>query len=141
VTKIFWDSNLFIYLFEENTEFLGKVTELRKRMLARSDLLFTSTLTVGEVLVKPMELNQREPAHRYRSFFRGTGLTVLPFDHSAAECYAAIRANGTISRPDAIQLACAAAAEIDLFITSDERLINKVVPGIKFLTSIDRAPI
>jgi predicted nucleic acid-binding protein len=141
LTKVFWDSNLFIYLFEENAEFLPKVTELRRRMITRGDSLFTSSFTVGEVLVKPFESNHSQLIQRYQRFFRSTALTVLSFDLAAAECYAAIRADRTITRPDAIQLACAAAAGIDLFVTNDERLVGRAVRGIKFVTSIDRAPL
>jgi predicted nucleic acid-binding protein len=45
----------------------------------------------------------------------------------------------TIRPPDAIQLACAAQANVDLFITNDDRLSHKVVPGIQFVTSLDKA--
>jgi hypothetical protein len=41
--------------------------------------------------------------------------------------------------PDAIQLACAAAAGVDLFITNDDRLSRKHVPEVKFITSLERA--
>jgi predicted nucleic acid-binding protein len=78
---------------------------------------------------------------RYWRFFDGVALTVIPFDLAAAECYAAIRVDRTIARPDAIQLACAAAADVDLFITNDERLAGKTVRGIKFVTSLGRAPL
>jgi predicted nucleic acid-binding protein len=43
--------------------------------------------------------------------------------------------------PDAIQLACAAAAGIDLFITNDDRLSKFHVQGIHFITGLDQAPI
>ena len=49
---------------------------------------------------------------------------------------AAIRADRTIRAPDTIQLACAAAAGVDLFITNDDRLSRKVMPGVKFITSL-----
>jgi hypothetical protein len=38
-----------------------------------------------------------------------------------------------------VQLACASAAAVDLFITNDERLSTKIIPGIKFVTSLERA--
>ncbi len=68
-----------------------------------------------------------------------TGARVVPFDATAARRYAAIRLDRGIRPPDAIQLACAAEAGVDLFITNDERLSRKIVPGIQFLTSLDRA--
>ncbi len=110
-------------------------------MVERGDALYTSSFTAGEVLVRPFESKHHGLIERYRRFFRRTAVTILAFDLAAAECYAAIRADRTIARPDAIQLACAAAAEIDLFITNNERLAGKVVAGIKFVASIDRAPL
>jgi len=141
MTTVFWDTNLFIYLFERNPQFSARVVEIRKNMLARGDRLVTSSLTVGETLVKPAEEGNRTLANRYRAFFEHPALTVIPFDLKAACLYAEIRKDRRVSRPDAIQLACAAAAEVDLFITNDERLAGKVVPGVKFVTSLARAPL
>jgi hypothetical protein len=39
------------------------------------------------------------------------------------------------------QLACAAQAQSDLFITNDDRLTRTRVPGIQFITSLASAPI
>ena len=141
MTKVFWDTNLFVYLFERNPRFSERVVAIRKSMLARGDRLCTSSLTVGEILVKPAEEGNRTLANRYRAFFEHPALTVIPFDLKAACLYAELREDRGISRPDAIQLACAAAAEVDLFITNDERLAGKLVPGVKFVTSLARAPL
>ena len=65
--------------------------------------------------------------------------TILPFDAACAPRYATIRTDRTIKAPDAIQLACAAAAGTDLFITNDDRLSRKHVPDVKFITSLERA--
>ena len=64
---------------------------------------------------------------------------MVPFDRAAAPLFAAVRRDGGIRPPDAIQLACAAAAGVDLFITSDERLSRRVVPGIHFIQSLAAA--
>jgi len=135
LAKIFWDTNLFIYLFEEHPAFVGRVDELRRRMLARGDRLYTSALTVGEILV-----GVEEAAERYQAFFQSPAVTVVPFDLRAAANYGRIRQDRGIARPDAIQLACAAAAEMNLFVTNDDRLSRKVVGGIDFITSLELAP-
>jgi len=67
--------------------------------------------------------------------------TVIPFDEQAARAFAEARASTQTKAPDAIQLICAAAAGTDLFITNDDRLSRMVVPGIQFITSLERAPI
>ena len=51
MANIFWDTNLFIYLLEDSPGFGAAVRDLRRRMLHRHDRLFTSAMTVGEVLV------------------------------------------------------------------------------------------
>ncbi len=141
MAKIFWDTNLFIYLFEDHPVLARKVADLRRRMLSRGDRLYTSALAVGEVLVKPVATNQTALAERYLHFFESPALEVLPFDRPAAAIYARIRQDRGIGRSDAVQLACAAAGEMDLFLTNDSRLSRKLVPGIQFIASLDTAPL
>ena len=66
---------------------------------------------------------------------------MLPFDLQAASKYAQISQEKAIARPDAMQLAIAASAGINLFITNDDRLSRALVTGIDFISSLDRAPI
>ena len=54
MSRVFWDTNLFVYLVEGHGR-MEQVAALRQRMVEREDELLTSTLTLGEVLVKPME--------------------------------------------------------------------------------------
>lgn len=138
MSRVFWDTNLFIYLIEGTGERSRQVLELYGRMRERGDSLFTSALTVGEVLVKPVERNNDALRRRYEQAL-GSGATVLPFDIDAASHYAEIRQDRSIRPPDAIQLACAAAAEIDLFITNDDRLTRKSVRGIQFIQPLGNA--
>ena len=137
LSRVFWDTNLFIYLIEDVGKRSEAVVRLRERMLARKDQLFTSSLTLGEVLVKPIEMNEPELAARYEQALTD-GATIVPFDVDAARTFAAIRCDRSVRPPDAIQLACAAQAKVDLFVTNDYRLSHKIVPGIQFLTSLDR---
>ena len=109
-------------------------------MLARGDQLLTSTLTLGEVLVKPSEEGNLELCKRYEGAIMATSV-VIPFDLAAAKLYAALRRDRGIRAPDAIQLACAGSVGADLFVTNDARLQSKSVPGVQFIVSLDRAPI
>jgi predicted nucleic acid-binding protein len=140
MSRVFWDTNLFIYLIEDKGSLATQVAALRQRMLERGDHLFTSSLTLGEVLVKPIEFGDEDLSAQYDQAL-SSGATVLPFGDAAARKYASIRRDRTIRPPDAIQLACAAQAEVDLFITNDDRLSKKVVPGIHFVTSLKNAPL
>jgi uncharacterized protein len=138
VSRIFWDTNLFIYLFEDYAELSQRVVEIRERMLTRGDQLYTSTLTLGEVLVKPMEKKDAQLQQSYEEAIKRSS-TLLAFDHEAARAYASMRCDRSIKAPDAIQLACAASAGVDLFITNDGRLSGKTVPGIQFIVPLKNA--
>jgi len=139
MSRIFWDTNLFIYLFEGYGELSMKVQFLRKRMLERGDQLLTSTLTLGELLVKPTEKGDSELCQRYERALSASAV-LISFDTKAAVQYARLRCDRSIRPPDAIQLACASTAQVDLFITNDERLQSKHVDGIQFLVSLHGVP-
>ena len=138
MSQIFWDTNLFVYLLEDKGEFTERVVALRERMIERSDDLLTSTLTLGEILVRPVQAEDENLARRYEQAITAAA-TVLPFDRNAAVVFARIRRDRSIAPPDAIQLACASVAGVDMFITNDLRLSRKVVPGIHFIQSLENA--
>jgi len=139
LSRIFFDTNLFIYLLEDAGERGTRVANLVERLSERRDELLTSTLTLAEVLVKPLAQGDHAWAGRYEKLLGTPGVTVLSFDRPSARIYAQLRQDKTLKPPDAIQLSCAAAAKCDLFITNDTRLSQKIVPGIQFITSLDRA--
>jgi predicted nucleic acid-binding protein len=140
MARVFWDTNLFIYLFENNPEWSPRVVQFRQRMLSRRDQLLTSWLTVGEVLTKPRELGNTMLEKSYLNFFTSGAIEVVAFELEAAKRYGEIRSRERLRPADAIQLACAAAAGTDLFVTNDVRLSGLVVPGITFITGIERIP-
>ena len=138
MSRIFWDTNLFVYLLEDKGELTESVVALRERMVERKDELLTSTLTLGEILVRPVEAGDETLANRYEQAI-ATAAIVLPFDRAAATTFASIRGDRSIAPPDAIQLACASVAGVDMFITNDLRLSRTVVPGIHFIQSLANA--
>lgn len=138
MSRVFWDSNLFIYLLEDYGALSKQVASLRQRMVTRNDQLYTSTLTLGEVLVKPLEKGNTTLQRRFEDELRASA-TLISFNDEAARLYASIRCDRTLKAPDAIQLACAAQARVDLFITNDDRLSDKTIPGIQFIVSLQRA--
>ena len=141
MSKVFLDSSLFIYQFEDLGPRGERANEIFERLSIRGDAIVTSTLTLGEVLVKPIRTGDRALETKYRSLLKEPEVEVLGFDRPAGEIFARIRQDRGIKAPDAIQLATAASAGCDLFITNDDRLISARVPGIQFITSMERAPV
>jgi predicted nucleic acid-binding protein len=140
MSRIFWDTNLFIYLFEDYKELSVKTIALRRKMLERGDHLLTSTMTLGEILVGPRRRGDHAICRRYEEQL-SKGAVLVPFDVKAAKLYAQLRSERSLMAPDAIQLACAASANVDLFVTNDERLQGRHVEGIQFIVPLARVPI
>ena len=137
MSLVFWDTMLFIYWIEGHSVFAQKVDRLRERMWQRKDQLCTSALTLGEVLAGPSARNNRALAHQYRELIAPPLVEVLPFTRDTARLFADIRGGLILEPADAIQLACAAEAKVDLFLTNDGRLARKTIPGIQFIADLN----
>ena len=136
MSLVFWDTMLFVYLVEENPAFVERVGEIRERMVRRKDRLCTSTLTLGELLAAPDSQGKRQGAETYRAALSRPHVELISFTEETAELFGLIRADRSIAPADAIQLACAAQARVDLFLTNDRRLARKTIPGIQFIADL-----
>jgi predicted nucleic acid-binding protein len=137
MSRIYWDTMLFIYWIEDHPSYAKRVRQILDKMEKRQDQLYTSSFTVGEVLVGPYKEGSAETAGRIRAVFRPPFVEVIPFTFETADLYARIRARPGVSSADAIHLACAAQARTDLFLTNDKTLVGKVIPGIQFIAGLD----
>jgi predicted nucleic acid-binding protein len=128
---------LFIYWFEDNPQFGERVRTIFQQMEQREDVLCTSAFTIGEVLAAPLKKGDTATAARLRNLFRPPFVRILPFTPETAVRYAGIRAGMAVSPADAIQLATAAEAGVNLFLTNDRSLAGKHVEGVDFVASLD----
>ncbi len=140
MSRVFWDTNIYVYLLEDYGILSKSAAGLRTRMLERGDQLLTSTLTLGEVLVRPLEEGDRVACEQYERALTETSVLVA-FDVRAAKIYAALRKDRSLRAPDAVQLACAASVGTDLFVTNDRRLQGKQVAGIQFIVPLEQVPL
>jgi predicted nucleic acid-binding protein len=140
MNRIFFDTNVFIYMFEGLEPQRSRMLEIRRRMLERGDQIVTSAMTLGEVLVKPTKLGQASLIEQYDRAIRSTS-ELVSFDAQVAWRFASLRATHTLRSADAIQLACAAHFGVDLFITNDLQLQKLDVPGIGFIAPLDHVPL
>jgi predicted nucleic acid-binding protein len=138
--KIFFDTNIFIYMFEGLEPNRSRLIEIRRRMIARGDRIVTSAMTLGEILVKPTKLGQTSLIEQYDRAIRSTA-EVISFDAQVSWRYASLRCTHNIRNADAIQLACAAHSGVDLFMTNDKQLHKLDVPGIGFIAPLDKVPL
>jgi predicted nucleic acid-binding protein len=139
MSRVYWDSMMFIYMLEGNPIFGPLVLEILDEMDRRRDTLCTSIFCIGEVLTGPRKFNSMAGIAQVKQYFASDVVDVLPFTIETADRFSLIRAT-TAARPaDAIHLAAASAAKADVFFTNDDRLLKLrlQIPGIQFITGLD----
>lgn len=137
MSRVYWDSMLFIYLLEERPGYFKKVKRIHQAMLRRGDVLCTSVFTFGEVLTGLRKQKDEAGIRGVKEFMLSDEVIILPFDLDAADRYSLIRAETRVSQADAIHLATAAASGVDVFITNDDKLRTLAIPGIKFFADLE----
>jgi len=137
MSRVYWDSMLFIYWLEDHPQYAKQVDAIHSRMKQRQDRLITGAFTFGEILAGPYRKGHPELADRFRTLLRSVVAEVVPFTVETADHYARIRGTLGTTPADAIHLACAAQASTDLFLTNDKSLVGKIVPGIQFIAMLD----
>jgi uncharacterized protein len=137
VSRIYWDSMLFVYWLEDHPQFAKRVGEIHGRMKQRGDELITSAFTFGVVLAGYYLAGDGRAADDSRRLLQRVISQIVPFDLEVSERYAQIRGAQGVAPADAIHLACAAQVKTDLFLTNDKRLVGKFVAGIQFIATLD----
>lgn len=137
MSRIYWDTMLFVYWLENHPQYRRRVQEIHSGMEERRDKLCTSILTVGELLVGARKTKNAEMERLVRAYFQTSAVEVLPFNWETTETFSRIRAEHNVAPADAIHLASAAQARVDLFLTNDRRLSRLTIPGIDFIAGLD----
>jgi uncharacterized protein len=137
MSRVYWDSMLFIYWLEDHPQYAKQVDAIHSRMKQRQDRLITGAFTFGEVLAGTYRKGRAELADQFRTLLRGVVAEIVPFTVETADHYARIRGTLGVAPADAIHLASAAHAGTDLFLTNDKSLTGKIVPGIQFIAMLD----
>jgi len=138
VSRIYWDTMLFIYWLEENPQFGKRVDAIWSRMQERNDQLITGALALGEVFAGAYKRGaDKERIQQVKAALENAVSAVIPFTAETADVYGRIKGSLKIPSADAIHLACAATAGTDLFLTNDKSLVGKVIPGIQFIAGLD----
>jgi len=137
VSRIYWDTMIFIYWLEDHPQYAKRVHTIHSRMQQRHDQLLTGAFTFGEVLAGVYRKGTADRAQEARRQLQRIVAEVVPFTMDTADRYAQIRGTLGITPADAIHLACAAQAGTDLFLTNDKRLVGKFIPCIQFVASLE----
>jgi predicted nucleic acid-binding protein len=138
VSRVYWDTMLFIYWLEENPQFGKRVDAIWSRMQERNDQLITGALALGEVFAGAYKRGaSKERIQEVKAALEESVSEVIAFTAETANVFGQIKGLLKVPSADAIHLACAATAGTDLFLTNDRNLVGKVIPGIQFIAGLD----
>ncbi len=119
-TLIYLDSNALIRFVEGTEVPLLSLLQHAKRGRAQ---LFTSELTLAEVLVGPLKQKQGDLIVIYEQLLGDSAaMTMVPVSQTILRASATIRAEMGNKGPDAIHVATAVACACSVFVSSDKRI-------------------
>lgn len=113
------DSNIFIYQFEANSEFLHITNKIFDRLFKNKLKAATSIISLIESLSYP---SPETVLDQIKEGFTMPNLTVLEINMKIGLEAARIRREYGLRLGDAVQLATALSAKTQVFITNDDRL-------------------
>ena len=132
--RIYLDTNVFVEAFEHEGELSSLVASLlAANSQQRPQRLVTSELTLAELLVRPLELNQTALVQTYDNWMTTNPyLEVYPVVRSILRQAAEFRAHDkTLKLPDAIHLTTSIETNCRYFLTNDRRIAGQF--GVEIL--------
>lgn len=128
IDRLYLDANVLISLGEGKGPVSELLLELAGSQKPDEGFLFTSELTLAELLVRPHRDEDESLIQLYDNWtVSGGWLTVGHVDRDVLRSAALIRAeNSTIKLPDAIHLSTAVGFRCTHFLTADKRIPNPV---------------
>ena len=120
---VFLDTAPLIYFMEGHSPYQAALARLFKFNDAGGFTFLTTTITLLEVLVKPLREGNTAIAQQYRNILTyAPNIEILDVTTSMAETAARLRATHNLKTPDSIQFAAALEAGADYFLTNDFKL-------------------
>lgn len=118
--KVALDSNIFIYYFENNPQFISKTEVIFQKLNKNKLQAVTSVVSIIESLSYPLTSQIIEAIKQ--GFASAPNLTVLEVNQEIAFESARIRREYGLRLPDSVQLATALVGKAQAFITNDDHL-------------------
>jgi predicted nucleic acid-binding protein len=117
------DTAIFIYHFERHPKYFPLTQELFSGIEAGLRKGVTSTITLMEIIVKPLALGRQDVARKYEALLVNfPNLEIVDLDRNVIRQAARLRAEYRIRPPDALQASASLLNRVDVFITNDELL-------------------
>jgi predicted nucleic acid-binding protein len=117
------DTLIFIYHLEGHPTYLPITQALLASIEAGMKKAVTSTVTIMEITVRPLQLGRPEIAIKYEALLANfPNLTLVDIDRDVARRAAHLRAEYNLRSADALQVAACQVGGAQVFVTNDRRL-------------------
>ena len=123
-SKVYVDTSVIIYTFEENLNYFDLLRPLWEKFQAQEIELISSELVLMEVLVLPLRNNNKSLVSDYEQLLLNSAMQLIPINQSILRQAANLRATTNLKTPDAIHAATAISVNCDQFITNDKNFRN-----------------
>ena len=135
--SIFLDTAPVIYYIEAHPEYGSLMKEAIPCLQSGKRIIYTSVITITEVLPYPVSQNKEELVQKFMDFLRkGENIGLIDISPNIAEQAGRLRGKyKSLRTMDAIQIAAAVDTGADAFLTNDIKL--KQVTEIKVLVLKD----
>ena len=131
-SRVYVDSNIFIYFVELNTEYFEKAEEFFEHIDSVGARLFTNEYTLAECIYQPSREGNFSLVEKYELLFeKEDEVQLLNLDGAIAKRAAFVGGNLGLKLADAIHFVSALEAGCDFFVTADAAF--KSGPAMKVL--------
>ena len=130
--KVYFDTNIFVYVLNNTPVYAEPCLNLLQACADRRLMGLTGDVTLAELLVKPLQVNDAAAVAAVRDLLIDDGaIGLVSHDRAAFEGAAQLRARHGLKMVDALQLATARQAGAVCLISNDRQF--PALPGMECL--------
>jgi predicted nucleic acid-binding protein len=117
------DTSIFIYHLEANPAYVQATREIFSSVASGMKQAVTSTITLMEINVRPMQLGREDIARKYEALLVNyPNLNIVDIDRAVVRQASRLRASQRLRPADALQAAACLLHGAQAFITNDRQL-------------------
>ncbi len=127
ISRLYLDTNIFIYFLEENTDFSDLVASVFELCEKYNIAVFTSEITVTECLVGAYKKQSPTFIEKYEEFFQSVSeaITIIPVDSAILWEVPKITGSSNLKLVDSIHVMTAIFCGCDGFLTNDKAITSE----------------
>ena len=138
VVSIGLDTSPIIYFVEAHPQYDALVEEIFQQITQGQVQGVTSTISLMEVLIRPIREGNLSLQKRYRDLLlESVNFRTVDIDVAVAECAASLRSRYNLKTPDSLQIAVAITSGCEVFLTNDSDLRRVIELQILLLSELE----